>query len=130
MSRTRTTILLADDHSLVRGGIRELLHTQPDLVVVGEAGNGDEAVALAQALRPDVILLDVEMPGQHVTTTVGKLRALVPSARIVILTMHESPRLLTPPRRGGSPWLPAEEHPGREPARRRPRGPGERRARS
>ena len=56
-------VLLADDQALVRGGFRMILEARPDLEVVGEAGDGAEAVALAERLRPDVVLMDVRMPG-------------------------------------------------------------------
>ena len=60
---SRTRILLADDHTLVRQGIRTLIATEPDMDVVGEAGNGGDAVDLAAEMRPDVVLMDIGMPG-------------------------------------------------------------------
>lgn len=83
MSRT---VLLADDHLLFRQGVRSLI--EDDFEVLGEAANGDEAVALAQALTPDVLLLDVEMPGPTAEQTINRVRRVSPDTAIVILTMH------------------------------------------
>jgi DNA-binding NarL/FixJ family response regulator len=85
----RTTILLVDDHGLVRQGLRTLLETQEDLRVVGEAGEADEAVTLAAETKPDIVLLDVEIPGGEVTETVRRIGESSPRSRIVILSMHE-----------------------------------------
>ncbi|ADP79392.1 response regulator [Pseudofrankia inefficax] len=87
-------ILLADDHALFRDGIRQILETAPDLVVVGEAGSSDTVVVAALRTRPDVILLDVEMPGADVTVTVATLRRVVPEAHILVLTMYDGPQLV------------------------------------
>lgn len=84
-------ILVADDHTLVREGIRALLATAPDLHVVADAADGREALALARTERPDVILLDVAMPGLGGLETVPLLRREVPDARILILTQYEQP---------------------------------------
>ena len=70
----RITILLVDDHALVREGLRELLETQQDMCVVGEAKDSDSTVALAAAEQPDIVLLDVEIPGSDVITTEDYLK--------------------------------------------------------
>ncbi|WP_243725530.1 response regulator [Actinomadura rubrisoli] len=88
------TVLLVDDHTLVRQGVREILETQEDLRVVAEAGDGEEAVAAAAASRPHVVLLDVEMPGTDAAATVRRIRACSPDSQVIILSMHEGPRLL------------------------------------
>jgi DNA-binding NarL/FixJ family response regulator len=90
----RITILLVDDHALVREGLRELFETQQDMRVVGEADDSDSTVALAAAEQPDIILLDVEIPGGDVTTTVNRIRECSPSSRVIILSMYEGPQLV------------------------------------
>ncbi len=82
--------LLADDHTLVRAGIRGLLQGLPGVEVVGEAEDGHEALRLAEALRPDVVLLDIGMPGLNGLEVAGRLAALDPSIRVLILSMHTS----------------------------------------
>jgi two-component system response regulator NreC len=84
-----TRILLADDHAVLRAGLRLLLEAQPDLKVVGEAGDGREAMRLADELKPDLVLLDLTMPGLSGMETLLVLKKLLPAARILILTMHD-----------------------------------------
>jgi DNA-binding NarL/FixJ family response regulator len=86
----RISVLLVDDHALVRDGVCEILRTQADITVIGEAEDGATAIAVAADRQPDVILLDVEIPGSEVTATVGALRRRSPRSRILILSMHES----------------------------------------
>lgn len=83
-------VLLADDHTLVRAGIRGLLEGLADVDVVGEAGDGQEALRLAEELRPDVVLLDVGMPGLNGLEVAGRLAAFDSSIRVIILSMHTS----------------------------------------
>lgn len=85
---TRIRVLLADDHTLVRAGIRGLLQGLQGVEVVGEAGDGQEAIRLAEALRPDVVLLDIGMPGLNGLEVAGRLAAFDASIRILILSMH------------------------------------------
>lgn len=82
-------ILLADDHAVLRSGLRLLIENQPELNVVGEAGNGKEAVTLAQKLKPDIILLDLNMPDMDGLQALPHLREAAPSAKILVLTMHD-----------------------------------------
>jgi DNA-binding NarL/FixJ family response regulator len=82
-------VLVADDHALVRDGVRALLATAGDLDVVAEAGDGAEAVERARASLPDVILLDINMPGLGGLEAVPLLRRAVPRAKILILTQYE-----------------------------------------
>jgi DNA-binding NarL/FixJ family response regulator len=90
----RTRVLIVDDHMLVREGLRRILQAQDDMDVVGEAGDSAAAVAAAARERPDVILLDVEIPGGEAAATVRKLRDASPQSRVIILSMHEGPVLV------------------------------------
>ena len=84
-------IFLADDHALVRAGIRSLLEGQPGVEVVGEAGDGQTALQELVAARPDVALIDIAMPGLNGLELVARLRREIPATRLVILSMHGSP---------------------------------------
>jgi len=88
-------ILIADDHDVVRQGLRRVLEAEPGWVVCGEAANGREAVALAVALRPEVVLLDISMPGLNGIDATRRIRRLVPSTRVIILTMHNAEQIVT-----------------------------------
>ena len=88
MSKPRLRILIADDHVLVREGIRNFLDTEPDLEIVGEAGDADGAIALARTQAPDVALLDLRMPGGGVEAT-RRIREVAPGAQVVILSSFE-----------------------------------------
>jgi DNA-binding NarL/FixJ family response regulator len=90
----RITVLLVDDHALVREGLREILETQPDIKVVGEAQDSVTTIALAAETQPDIVLLDVEIPGGEVTTTVSQIRNRSPASRVIILSMYEGPQLV------------------------------------
>jgi two-component system response regulator NreC len=87
-------ILIADDHAIVRSGLRVLLGADPDLEFVGEAGDGDEALRLVEALRPDMILLDVAMPPDNGLETAKRLKEAYPELIVLILTMYEDESLL------------------------------------
>jgi len=78
--------MLADDHAVVRAGLAQLLGTTDDLVVVGEACDGEEAVALARELQPDVVLMDLSMPGMDGTAATRQISASCPGTRVVALT--------------------------------------------
>ncbi|SNB61241.1 response regulator transcription factor [Thermoflexus hugenholtzii] len=82
-------VLIADDHAVFRAGLRLLLSAQPDIEVVGEAEDGWQTLRQAEALRPDVILLDLTMPGMPGLQALALLRRQAPEARVLILTMHE-----------------------------------------
>lgn len=81
-------VLVADDHALVREGIRHVLDSEPGFVVVAEAANGREAVDLALVHRPDVVVLDITMPEETGLKAAARLRELLPSARVLLLSMH------------------------------------------
>jgi len=85
----RIRVLVADDHAILRSGLRMLIRAERDLELVGEAPDLDETIRLAQSLAPDVITLDLSMPGSTGLASVEKLRAAAPTARIVVLTMHD-----------------------------------------
>ncbi len=89
-----TTILLADDHVVLRSGLRLLLESQPGLNVIGEASSGLEALELADKLQPDLILLDLSMPGLGGLDALPALRKSAPATKILILTMHDDPQYL------------------------------------
>ncbi len=82
-------ILVADDHALVREGIRGVLTAAPGFEVVAEASDGREVVALAEQYRPDVILLDISMPGASGLEAAAELRQRVPGAKVLILSVHD-----------------------------------------
>ncbi len=87
-------ILLADDHAVLRTGLRLLLSSQDGFSVVGEASTGTETLSLAEKLQPDLILLDLSMPALGGLEALPVLRRLSPEARILILTMHDDPQYL------------------------------------
>jgi two-component system response regulator NreC len=87
-------ILLADDHAVLRSGLRLLLTNQPGMTVVGEASTGTETLGLAEDLQPDLILLDLSMPALGGLDALSVLRKLAPKTRILILTMHDDPQYL------------------------------------
>ena len=85
---SKLQILLADDHKVMREGLRLLINAQPDMEVVGEADNGQRAVALTQKLQPDLIVMDISMPELNGLKATEKLRHLYPHLKILTLTRH------------------------------------------
>jgi DNA-binding NarL/FixJ family response regulator len=83
-------VLLADDHALVRGGIRALLNTIEGVEVVGEAGNGPDALRLVAELTPDIVLMDVTMPGMNGFEVLEQSKKQFPNIRVIILTVHDA----------------------------------------
>lgn len=83
-------VLLADDHTLVRAGLRKLLESVPHLEVVGEASDGLELLALTATLRPNLVLMDISMPGLNGLETTARLRKEWPDTKVIILSMHQS----------------------------------------
>ena len=98
----RIKVLLADDHAVVRAGLRALFAAQADLEVVGEACDGREAVEAAERLRPDVLLLDLSMPGLNGVEALRRIRAAVPLTRVLVLSMHVAPEYVRPALRAGA----------------------------
>lgn len=84
-------LLLADDHAILRAGLRMLLEAQPDMAVVAEAADGEEAVRRAHATHPDVAVIDLTMPGLSGVETLQRLRRELPAVRLLVLTMHDDP---------------------------------------
>ena len=82
-------VLLADDHAMVRKGFRLILEAQPDMEISGEAGNGREAVELAEKLHPDVVVMDVAMPELNGIEATRRLAASSPHTRVLALSMHK-----------------------------------------
>ena len=101
----RITIVLADDHGIVRAGLRALLEAQADMRVVGEAGDGAQAITLAEELRPTVLIADLSMPGGGLQT-IKALAGLGLPTRVLVLTVHAEERYLLPVlRAGGSGYV-------------------------
>lgn len=87
---SKINIVLADDHVLVRNGIKAMLESEADIKVIGEAGNGAEALERAKSLRPDILVLDIRMPEMSGLEAAARLGTYAPSTKAVILSMHDS----------------------------------------
>src|ERR1019366_7284832 len=99
---TEIRVLLADDHSLVRKGFRRLLDDEPGIKVVGEACNGVQAVELARSLRPDVIVMDMSMPGLNGNQATIEILKFLPGVGVVILSMYEEANYVRNAMKGGA----------------------------
>jgi DNA-binding NarL/FixJ family response regulator len=93
MSAVRTRVIIADDHAVVRRGVRALLEPLQDFEICGEAENGVQAVALAEELRPDIAILDVSMPEMNGLDAAKQIRERWPAVEILLLTLHASEEL-------------------------------------
>jgi len=89
----RLNILVADDHEVVRKGIRTLLESRPEWEICGEASNGRDAIAKTARLKPDVVLLDITMPGLSGLEAIPKILQACPDTKVLVLTMHDSGRM-------------------------------------
>jgi len=96
MSLEKINIIIADDHIEVREGTRELLQNEEDLNVIGEAGDGEEAVRLVQEFKPDIAILDVSMPRLNGIEATKKIKAISPSTEVIILTAYEYDQYVFP----------------------------------
>lgn len=95
-------VLLAEDHKLVRAGIRALLQTLPGVEVVAEAGNGREALRLAEAHRPDIVFMDIAMSGMNGLEATTRIARDLPGTRVIILSMHASEEYVLQALRAGA----------------------------
>jgi two-component system response regulator NreC len=95
-------VLIVDDHTILRAGLRMLLNAHPDIEVVGEASDGNQAVVSAQRLQPDVILMDIAMPECNGIEATRQIKRLTPETRVLVLTMHENEEYLFQMLRAGA----------------------------
>jgi DNA-binding NarL/FixJ family response regulator len=93
-TRTQITVALVDDHTLMRHGVREMLITDPEMLVVAEGSTGDEALQIMIHHQPDVLLLDIEMPGPGAAAVIRKVASISPRTRVIVLTMHDDPDMV------------------------------------
>ncbi|HEV8670329.1 MAG TPA: response regulator transcription factor [Candidatus Limnocylindria bacterium] len=100
--KRRIKILIVDDHAVVRSGLRTILEGEPDIEVVGEAGDGHAALELAQELLPDVVLMDINMGDWDGVTATRRVRNYVPSARVIVLTNYDEDDLVFSSIRAGA----------------------------
>lgn len=107
-------VILAEDQTMIRGALASLLSLEPDIDVVGEAATGDEAVAVATATRPDVALLDIEMPGSDGITAAAEIRREVPECHVMILTTFARPGYLRRAMEAGASAFLVKDSPARE----------------
>ena len=89
-------IILVDDHTIFRAGLRMLLEVQPDFTVVGEAEDGTQAIAMARELQPDIVLMDIAMSGVDGLSAARQINELVPVAKIILLTQHDNKEYIRP----------------------------------
>ncbi|MGE5553689.1 MAG: response regulator [Betaproteobacteria bacterium] len=110
----KVRVLVADDHALIREGLRKILEMEDDLEVVGESSDGPTTLAKARELQPDVVTLDVSMPGMSGLEVARRLREELPGVKIVILTVHSDQAcLLDAVRAGGQAYLLKDSEPER-----------------
>lgn len=97
-----TRLVIVDDHKLARDGLRDMLADEPDIEVVGEAAAGHEALELCSWLRPDLLLMDVRMPGMDGLTATRKIKKRYPEISVLVVTMHDNPDHLIEALRAGA----------------------------
>lgn len=107
------TVLLTDDHAIVRQGVRAFLETQPDIKVIGEAGSGEEAIPLCESLAPDIVLMDLLMPGMGGVEATRRVKAISPHTQVIVLTSyHEDEHVVPAIRAGALSYLLKDAAPG------------------
>jgi two-component system response regulator NreC len=100
------SVMLADDHAMLRAGLKALIDAEPDMAVVGEAGDGETAVREAARLRPDVVVMDISMPVKDGLAATAAIAEQLPQTRVLVLTMHaEEQYLLRVLEAGGSGYV-------------------------
>jgi two-component system response regulator DesR len=107
-------VMLAEDQAMIRGALASLLGLEEDIEVVAEAANGEEAIAAALRVRPDVALLDIEMPGKNGITAAGEIRRSVPECKVMILTTFGRPGFLRQAMEAGASAFMVKDSPARE----------------
>jgi DNA-binding NarL/FixJ family response regulator len=90
----KTKVLIADDHEVVRDGLKNILHSSGTMMVIGEANDGNEAIGLYDKLRPDIVIMDISMPNMNGIEATKKITDRFPDAKILILTMHDNQEYL------------------------------------
>jgi DNA-binding NarL/FixJ family response regulator len=95
-------VMIVDDHAFIRRGVQTILHPYPEWEFCGEADNGNDAIRLADELKPEVIIMDLSMPGLNGIEATRAIRRIQPDAKIVLLTLHESADLVRSAFRAGA----------------------------
>jgi two-component system response regulator NreC len=101
-SLDKIRVMLADDHTILRAGLKMMLNAQPDIEAIGEASDGKQAIAQAERLSPDVIIMDITMPECNGIEATRQIKRLLPDVRVLILTMHENEEYLFQTLRAGA----------------------------
>jgi two-component system, NarL family, response regulator NreC len=101
-SLDKIRVLLADDHTILRAGLKMMLNAQPDIETIGEASDGKQAISEAERLSPDVIIMDITMPECNGIEATRQIKRLLPDVRVLILTMHENEEYLFQTLRAGA----------------------------
>lgn len=95
-------LVIADDHEISRSGLRSMLESEPDLEIVGEAGDGKEAIEVCHRTQPDLLLMDVQMPRKNGLAAARELKCELPRTRVLIMTIYESPRYFSEALKAGA----------------------------
>ena len=91
----KITVFLAEDHAVVREGLAELIRREADMDVVGEAGDGEDTVRQVKQLKPDIILMDIAMPGVNGVEATKQIKESMPQTRVLVLTAYDNPEFIT-----------------------------------